>query len=413
MNGDRGTSHRAANSSGKSPPRETWRFASSSLAVAAVVISLPTLWANDGPRNSTKKMATFESPGKQQTDADAQKSKSIAATVRLPNGNPAVGAAGCALLGVGTGSAHLRLALQHRSEYALRADGAGRFQLTTPSDEFWIAVAHPSGFLRRRFGPNTVPAVIELMPWGRVEGTLRIGRKLQPNTELSIQLEDHDQHGPHDPWFWASHTAKTDAAGHFAFEHVVPGRATVSKSLASGVGRGLPTSSAVYAIEVQAGQTTKIDLGTSGRPVVGQLRVSPNSKVTVDSWVRRDRCFETFPSRTSRDSSRPRSMIGATSASTTCPSAATGCRLLPDQADDSLTSSDSNSRYRRSTRNCRNARSTWASGRSISATHIDGGRPHTRIKTAERSANLRLRPVNFYFRLPLSVGRRQRSTSSG
>ena len=75
MNGDRGTSHRAANSSGKGPPRETWRFASSSLAVAAVVISLSTLWANDGPRKSTKKMATFESPAKQQTDGDAQKSK--------------------------------------------------------------------------------------------------------------------------------------------------------------------------------------------------------------------------------------------------------------------------------------------------------------------------------------------------
>ncbi len=287
MNGDRGTSHRAANSSGKGPPRETWRFASSSLVIAAAVITLSSLRADDGPRNSTKKMATFEAPAKQQTDADAQKSKKIAATVRLPNGNPAVGAQVVLYWDaaqVRWDAKQFRLVFDRVSPSTRSAtDGAGHFQLTTPSDDFWIAVAHPSGFLRRRFGPDTVPAVIELVPWGRVEGTLRVGRKLQPNIELSIQLENSDQHGPHDPWFWASHTAMTDAAGHFVFEHVVPGRATISKSLRSRFKRDFPNSSAVYAILVQAGQTTQINLGNSGRPVVGQLRVPPNSDVKVET----------------------------------------------------------------------------------------------------------------------------------
>jgi hypothetical protein len=228
-------------------------------------------------------MAIVDPAPPQQTAGEVHKNKNISATVRLPNGNPAVGAQ----VVLYWDSAQVRLIFDWLSNSGpstrCAADNAGRFQLATQSDDFWIAIAHPSGFLRRRFGPNTVPAVIELAPWGRVEGALRVGRKLQPSTRLSIQLGDYDQHGPHDPWFRAFHTAKTDAAGHFVLEHVVPGRASISKNLSPGRRQGWLGSSAVYAILVQAGQTTKIDLGASGRPVIGQLRVPPNSGVKVEA----------------------------------------------------------------------------------------------------------------------------------
>jgi hypothetical protein len=254
------------------------------LVLVAVASCLSSLQADDGPRISTKKAAAVAPAAPRQTADDTHKNKKIAATVRLPNGDPAVGAQ----VVLYWDAAQVRLIFDWLSNSGARtrcaADNAGRFQLATPSDDFWIAIAHPSGFLRRRFGPNTVPAVIELAPWGRVEGTLRLGRKLQPAANLSIQLEDHDQHGPHDPWFRAFHTAKTDAAGHFVLEHVVPGRASISKNVSTGRRQGWLSSSAVYAILVQAGQTTKIDLGTAGRPVIGQLRVPPNSGVKVEAW---------------------------------------------------------------------------------------------------------------------------------
>jgi hypothetical protein len=283
MNGDRGTSHRASKACGQSPPRARWRFASSWLLVAAIVIALSSLRADDGPRNSTKKTATGDAAPPQQTAGDAHNNKNIASLVRLPNGDPVVGAEVVLYWDSARWDAkQFKLVFDQVSQNTrCSTDKAGRFQVATPSDDFWVVIAHPSGFLRRRFEPNTVPAVLELVPWGRVEGTLRVGRKLQPNTELSIQLENYDQHGPHAPWFGNSPNAKTDATGHFVFEHVVPGRARISKSGALTAGQRLSDSCAVYQIVVRPDQTTKIDLGTSGRPVIGQLRVPPNAKVAV------------------------------------------------------------------------------------------------------------------------------------
>ena len=57
----------------------------------------------------------------------------------------------------------------------------------------------------------------------------------------------------------------------------------LQRPLPSRFKRDFPNSSAVYAIVVQAGQTTQINLGNSGRPVVGQLRVPPNSDVKVET----------------------------------------------------------------------------------------------------------------------------------
>ncbi len=230
-------------------------------------------------------MAIVDTGPPQQTAGDAHSNKNIAPLVRLPNGDPAVGAE--VVLYWDTAQARwdakqFKLVFDRVSPSRRSAtDKAGRVQLATPSDDFWLAIAHPSGFLRRRFGPNTVPTVIELAPWARIEGTFRVGRKVQPNAEVSIELLNHNQHGPHEPWFGATQTVKTDAAGQFVFAHVAPGRTRISKRVRFGIKHDLPNSSAVYAIEVQAGKTMKIDLGASGRPVIGQLRVPPNSAVKL------------------------------------------------------------------------------------------------------------------------------------
>ena len=71
-------------------------------------------------------------------------------------------------------------------------------------------------------------------------------------------------------------------ASRFVFERVVPGHLTVCKMRGSRPGQSLQHSSARYEISVQAGKTTKVDLGTSGRPVVGQLRLSSKPEQNAD-----------------------------------------------------------------------------------------------------------------------------------
>jgi hypothetical protein len=85
------------------------------------------------------------------------------------------------------------------------------------------------------------------------------------------------------PWVWSNGSAKTDANGRFVIEGLMAGNATLSES-DDDFGekeRPTPVSSAHVSMILIAGQTRHVDFGTTGRPVIGQLRHPADSKENV------------------------------------------------------------------------------------------------------------------------------------
>ncbi|HXY35076.1 MAG TPA: hypothetical protein VEI07_12675, partial [Planctomycetaceae bacterium] len=149
-----------------------------------------------------------------------------------------------------------------------RTDAAGRFHFPRQADDFWLVITHPLGYLRVKCFAKSLPATFKLNAWARAEGTLRTARQLQPHVGIRI---DHDltQHAANDALIFFSETGTTDGQGRFVLERVLPGRGTIGKELARTQEGASLSSSRRVRIRFDAGKTTRIDLGNSGRPVIG------------------------------------------------------------------------------------------------------------------------------------------------
>jgi hypothetical protein len=160
------------------------------------------------------------------------------------------------------------------------ADDRGRFHFALPHGDFSLVITHPSGFLRLDCARNSNPVTITLAPWARAEGTLRVAGKLRPGARVYI---DVDNVGPRDPQLFFTNIVTTDKNASFVFERVVPGRGTVRPALRqSPTSDRVPTSSIRVPSRFVAGKTTRVNLGQSGRPVIGRMRWPPGPNVPFD-----------------------------------------------------------------------------------------------------------------------------------
>jgi RNA polymerase sigma factor (sigma-70 family) len=183
-------------------------------------------------------------------------------------------------------------------------DARGRFTLEPRLAMKRILIAHRSGYAEVSVDPLPPALEVVLQPWGRVEGTLRIGSRLGTNEILNLRN-----------WGWAhifspslqiNLQAKSDSEGRFSIEGVPPGEWQISHEVrllgdASGeverkpvkikVGSGysmiLPLQSGASLgtlIRVEAGQTAQVKLGGTGRRVIG--RVKSTGITQVIDWQR-------------------------------------------------------------------------------------------------------------------------------
>ncbi len=83
---------------------------------------------------------------------------------------------------------------------------------------------------------------------------------------------------PDSPRLCFHYQATTDEEGRFTFERVVPGDASVMRSVPMGPGSGrarLMGSTHATPVEVKSGQTAHVTIGGTGRPVIGRLSLPP------------------------------------------------------------------------------------------------------------------------------------------
>lgn len=166
------------------------------------------------------------------------------------------------------------------------ADEAGRVHFGPQTSEFWLVAIHPSGYAQQWCSPKSVPKTLPLTRWARVEGTYRVARKPQANAKLSINHQANARlRAQNGASIYLDYNQTTDANGHFAFEHVIPGQGSIGRYILIMMDTGTSeiTSSSMVPVKFTAGQTTHIDLGVSGRPVTGQLRTANGEKPTI-AW---------------------------------------------------------------------------------------------------------------------------------
>ncbi len=160
----------------------------------------------------------------------------------------------------------------HQSAYPRVVTGSdGRFRFPAQTEPFRVFVDHETGFAEADEKSLAASEVLTLKPWGRIQGTVQIGR--EPAAGVQVRLSETDNR-------WAPDEAmpitqaqqlKTDARGRYAFERVIPAKLTVSRIFTLERSTFHIGTGAAQTVTVQPDKTTWVNLGGTGRPVIGRF----------------------------------------------------------------------------------------------------------------------------------------------
>ncbi len=165
------------------------------------------------------------------------------------------------------------------SEYnrILRTGSAGKFRFEPPVEPYLIIVLHEQGYAEVTPPEFAASPRITVSAWGRAEGTLRIGAK--PGVHQSIALLPEYRPEEEHPRITLEYETQTDERGHFVFARALPGEGAVSRSIPMNGGRRF---SHTVGVQIKAGQTTHIQIGGTGRPVIGKVVIPDQIKDKFD-----------------------------------------------------------------------------------------------------------------------------------
>ncbi len=255
-----------------------------SIAVVAVAGSalFVAAYARQTQRLESDRMdaATVDSKSEARVDDTKPANASrVSGVVRTPDGTPAAGAQ--VVLGEGKRPLDLYLrngsAREGRGVVVVRAGRDGRFTLPPQRGRFMLVVLHDSGIAEVRSEALAASPAITLRPWGRVEGTLRIGR--EPGRRQTIYLNvPWDPHEVEEGVAYRLLQTETDDAGRFVIAHAPSGEGRVARRVE--IGSGTYTESHHRIINIVSGKTTSVEIGGTGRPVTGRLVLPPDLGLT-------------------------------------------------------------------------------------------------------------------------------------
>jgi protocatechuate 3,4-dioxygenase beta subunit len=216
-------------------------------------------------------------------DATVEPGSGPTGMVHGRDGQPLAGAS--VILSTKSLRAQLHNGTFHEGGYPLAVTEAdGRFAFQPQTEPFRVFVDHATGFAQADEKALAASPTLTVHPWGRVEGLVKIGAKPAAGVQVRLSQSD-DPRWDRDsalPITQAQQLA-TDARGHYAFEHVMPGRLTVSRIFvlersSAHVGTGDRRT-----VIVKPEQTTWVDLGGVGRPVIGRF--------VLPAGIRKDAVF--------------------------------------------------------------------------------------------------------------------------
>ncbi|MGH7193417.1 MAG: hypothetical protein ACREJM_07765, partial [Candidatus Saccharimonadales bacterium] len=112
------------------------------------------------------------------------------------------------------------------------------------------------------------------------------GKDPAAGVPITIMSEGISSRGDGVPHIYTTQEVSSEKGGRFVFERVLPGRARIGRNLKLTPADGAreATSSCLFDVDFVAGATTQVDLGGSGRAVVGTLRPPRGFRGTVN-WA--------------------------------------------------------------------------------------------------------------------------------
>jgi uncharacterized GH25 family protein len=208
-------------------------------------------------------------------NVELERGADITGIVRGPDGKPLANAEVALCTATRGIYLHNGRPLQGQPNFIVRTGDDGRFSLPPQRDRFAIVVLHDRGVA---IVDNEQDAKeITLKPWARAEGTLPANKKPGTRDDVVIQFDDNrpapppglfgqfanmlHKESPPPRMLW-DYRITPDAAGHFAFDRVRPGKARISRSVKVSQ-QGLMSSWTTVdsrSVEFVPGQALKVDL---------------------------------------------------------------------------------------------------------------------------------------------------------
>jgi hypothetical protein len=204
--------------------------------------------------------------------------EAIQGVALLPDGRPAAGAQVAVSDGHGVQMGRARF-LSSRDSVIINADVDGHFSFTSGTTARALAAVHQEGFAIASITGTNRSIVIQLQPWGRIEGTLRL--TTQPNAGQQIVLSGLPAAGLEEAvdLNLNVYTTKTDGHGDFAFNQVPPGRFNLYLVILN------EAYSHQTPVQIPPGGTVVAQIGGTGGILSGRLVLSGPSQ-SID-WSKR------------------------------------------------------------------------------------------------------------------------------
>ena len=200
-------------------------------------------------------------------DVRLKRGEGVSGVVVAPGGKPAAGASVC-LITAGTGVPITNGRPPDRRYAAMaETDQNGRFHFPAQDGKFALVVLGDDGFAMLKDAELAASNEVKLKAWGRVEGQVRVGA--HPASGEAIFMTDNRQTIRDDPRLFFNYNTTTDNEGRYVIERVPPGEVYVGREIK------LSDRSTGYShytpVEVEPGQTARVDIGGTGRPLIGRV----------------------------------------------------------------------------------------------------------------------------------------------
>ena len=219
--------------------------------------------------------------GDQVFNALLSKAKAPANIVRLPDGTPLAGAEVILATRSATPTINNGRMYQRGRSPIVQTDSNGHFALPTPDEDYAVVVLHERGIAQRSARQLAAEPDITVRPWGRIEGVLKVGGKPGARQSITGNTRFSSPALPPEPHYL--YHADADDEGRFVLDRVIPGEFFVAGVLRMPQGTTTASGNGIY-VDVQPGETLQVNLGGTGRPVIGRVVLPKGSNAQID-WT--------------------------------------------------------------------------------------------------------------------------------
>jgi len=163
-----------------------------------------------------------------------------------------------------------------------KTDSGGHFSLSAQPGQYWIVVVHENGFANLL--PGELKDRLVIPPWGRVEGTAKVGSK--PAEHQKIGARNRFNPRSDSERLMIDDHATVDAQGHFVLSHVPTGKVDIGIEVILNKTEYTMAIGMLQAqhLDLVAGHSAQLSFGGTGRPVIGHV-VTPPELVSKFDWV--------------------------------------------------------------------------------------------------------------------------------